>query len=264
MPRPPRPATVRPVPGRPRSGSVRHGRRSARSARLTWSAPASTYSETRSSTCSSEPIRTPGRTTRPAFRTAAQAFVVPCEARLTAVRISAGCGRRPRGGRAARPAWSEGVRPDEGDVPAIGPTTAMRNVRLAAPPIQMGSSACTGRGSQRASWSWNHMPSNVVLVNAAGLPLDRLLELIHPDLHGRERDAVGVVLDLAPAGAEAEVPAPPERWSMVQMALARPPLDGGSRRCTRASRSGPAACRRPTLCLATASRLCAPSLRVAE
>ena len=59
--------------------------------------------------------------------------------------------------------WAKVSGATNGMLQASAHLAAMRSVRCSPwPPIQIGSSGCTGFGSQRASWSWKYWPSNVV------------------------------------------------------------------------------------------------------
>jgi hypothetical protein len=53
--------------------------------------------------------------------------------------------------------------------------------------------------------------------------LQRLLELLEPLGERAERDAVGVVLELEPARADAELARPPDTWSRAVMIFASTP-----------------------------------------
>ena len=82
----------------------------------------------------------------------------------------------------------------------------MRSVRFSPPPpTQIGSSSWIGRGSLRAvvRREPRALERRLLVVEQAAQDGDALLELVHARADRREVDAVGVVLDLGPPGADA-------------------------------------------------------------
>ena len=144
----------------------------ARSARLTWSAPASTYSPTRSTTWSTDPLSTPGRTT--------SAIVPNCWRRLSSVHASPtftahsdlapGRGRRRRSGGAGPRAWrrtSPATRTARSSRRRSGRRCAACAARRRRRPRSAGAS-WIGRGSLRARWSRTTCPRTSSPRRAAG------------------------------------------------------------------------------------------------
>ena len=180
----------------------------ARRARLTWSAPAVTYSPMRSSTCS---IGSPEHAGPDAVgdrpELVAQAVVGPGQPEVDGAAGSRpGHARRRRSGGGGPRAWrrtSRGRRTARSTRRRSGRRSATCASRRRRRP-RSAASSCTGRGSLRAAVVENHVPSNVVdvVVEQAAEDGDALLQLVHAGADGREVDAVGLVLDLGPAGAD--------------------------------------------------------------